>query len=90
MKIKHILFFVLTFTVCLYANDLSAQCAMCRANAESNLKEGGTIAKGLNTGILYLMTIPYLILGTLFFLFFKKPILEKFKAVKARFQSANG
>jgi hypothetical protein len=28
--------------------------------AESNMKEGGTMGKGLNTGILYLLAMPYL------------------------------
>lgn len=38
-----------------------AQCPMCKAAAESNLKNGGTAALGLNTGILYLFFTPYLI-----------------------------
>lgn len=37
-----------------------AQCAMCRATAESNLKDGSSsVGAGLNSGILYLMAIPY-------------------------------
>ena len=39
-----------------------AQCAMCKATAESDLDGGGSIANGLNTGILYLMSIPYVLL----------------------------
>ena len=38
-----------------------AQCPMCKAAAESNLKEGGKHALGLNSGILYLLVTPYLI-----------------------------
>lgn len=34
---------------------------MCKAAAESNLKEGGKHALGLNSGILYLLVTPYLI-----------------------------
>jgi hypothetical protein len=34
-----------------------AQCAMCRASAE-----GTEIAKGLNTGILYLLAFPFLVI----------------------------
>lgn len=38
------------------------QCAMCRANVESNMKSGeNSIGAGLNTGILFLMAIPYLL-----------------------------
>ena len=41
----------------------SAQCAMCKQNAESSLKEGDNNAKGLNAGILYLLVIPYMLVG---------------------------
>lgn len=44
-----------------------AQCAMCKATAESNASNGGTLADGLNEGILYLMAFPYLILGAIAF-----------------------
>lgn len=44
---------------------VTGQCAMCRAVVESgNVEE----AEGLNTGIMYLMVFPYLLVGTLFFL----------------------
>jgi len=88
MKFKQILFAIIFLLAVLYINDNVAQCALCKANAESNLKAGGTIAKGLNTGILYLMTIPYIILATLFFIFFKKQITEKFKSIKSKLLSA--
>ena len=39
---------------------LSAQCAMCKAVVEANLKEGGSAGAGLNDGILYLMAMPYI------------------------------
>jgi hypothetical protein len=41
-----------------------SQCAMCRAGAESNMKSNkNKVGAGLNTGILYLMSIPYIIGG---------------------------
>jgi len=40
-----------------------AQCAMCKAVLESNMENGGTAAAGINNGILYLMFIPYLLIG---------------------------
>lgn len=43
--------------------DALGQCAMCKAVAESDLEGGGTAANGLNTGILYLMGFPYLLLS---------------------------
>jgi hypothetical protein len=42
-----------------------AQCAMCRRVAETNYKQGNNAAmkrgKSLNNGILYLLSVPYLI-----------------------------
>ncbi len=38
-----------------------AQCAMCRAVLES--EEGQVQAEGINNGIVYLMAIPYLLVG---------------------------
>lgn len=51
---------------------LDAQCPMCRVAAESNLKNGGTEGKGLNTGILYMLSLPYLLICTIGFLWYKR------------------
>lgn len=40
-----------------------AQCAMCKAVAETGSQTGSTVATGLNVGILYLMVFPYLIMA---------------------------
>lgn len=62
MMKKFLLTFLLIAGFILVSEDISAQCAMCRAAVESNLKEGGdAVGGGLNSGILYLMAIPYLI-----------------------------
>lgn len=38
-----------------------AQCAMCRTQLENNVSNGNAgIAAGINTGILYLLVMPYL------------------------------
>lgn len=52
-------------------SDLAAQCPMCRMSAQSNLQEGGTEGAGLNKGILYMLTLPYLLVGTLGFIWWK-------------------
>lgn len=58
-------FFIL---ILLFNNVLKAQCAMCKAVVESgNLSE----AEGLNTGILYLMVFPYILVGTLLYFIIK-------------------
>ena len=49
------------FVSLLLLGEASAQCSMCRAVLES--EEGQTTAKGINNGILYLMAIPYLLVG---------------------------
>ncbi len=65
--------FLLTIIILsLLSIDGFSQCAMCRATVESNLSEGrGTIGTGLNFGILYLLSAPYLLVGAIIFLWFK-------------------
>ena len=55
-KVIIIILILLTFKT-----KLSAQCAMCKAVVEANLKEGGSAGAGLNEGILYLMAMPYIV-----------------------------
>lgn len=57
MKNKIILTAFFVFT-CI--ENIKAQCAMCKAAVEADLKEGGTKGAGLNEGILYLMAVPYI------------------------------
>ncbi|MBK6565540.1 MAG: hypothetical protein IPL63_03720 [Saprospiraceae bacterium] len=60
--------------VCFYfcfPADMFGQCPMCKMSAESNLKDGGTMGKGLNMGILFLLSLPYLIVGTLGYLWYR-------------------
>ena len=45
--------------------DVSAQCAMCKGAAEMNLKQGGGDPQGLNNGILYMLSLPYLLVGAI-------------------------
>lgn len=47
------------------------QCVMCKAVAEDSA-EDGSLGRGLNAGILYLMAVPYLILGFFAWFVFKK------------------
>jgi len=48
----------------------SAQCAMCRAVIESG--QDTSLAEGINNGIVYLMAIPYILVGVLFYFIFRK------------------
>ncbi|WP_299397803.1 hypothetical protein [uncultured Gelidibacter sp.] len=60
---------LLLFTVFTFLNT-NAQCAMCRAVLES--EDGLSTAKGVNDGIVYLMVIPYLLVGGLGFAIYMK------------------
>jgi len=62
MKISKILIFsVLIITIgALETGEVAAQCQACKSTVESNLADGGTTGIGLNTGILYLLSMPYL------------------------------
>lgn len=51
------------------------QCAMCRAVLES--EEGQSTAQGVNDGIMYLMAIPYLLVGGIAFMIYWKFFREK-------------
>ena len=48
----------------------NAQCAMCRAVLET--EEGQGIAKGINSGIIYLMVLPYILIGGVGYFVYKK------------------
>jgi len=63
-----------------------AQCAMCKTSVESDLENGGgSIATGLNSGILYLMAIPYLVIMTAGYFIFRKQIDAKLKMWRDKF-----
>ncbi|MFN8280973.1 MAG: hypothetical protein U0V49_11905 [Saprospiraceae bacterium] len=69
MRSVLLLFFLLIIVTALV--PIAAQCPMCKMSAESNMQNGGMAGRGLNTGILYLLALPYLIAGTMIFLFRK-------------------
>jgi hypothetical protein len=61
-----------------------AQCAMCKAAAETSIREGSTQAAGLNTGILYLILFPYAavaLLGYLAWRYWRRKKAEEALAV---------
>jgi hypothetical protein len=61
---RKIIFTLIVLLSCGTVSDSFAQCAMCRSQVESSIEgEGKVVGRGLNDGILYLMTIPYFILG---------------------------
>jgi len=75
---------VLVFGILLFlilVQDGFSQCAMCKAAAESNLEhDPKSIARGLNKGILFLMAIPYVIVG----LIFRNDIVQLIKNIRSK------
>jgi len=63
MKKVVIISLLLTLSFTLQTLNSFAQCAMCKAVVESNLKnDPNAVGAGLNSGILYLMAFPYIFL----------------------------
>ena len=63
-------FLIVIIILLLLPQVSDAQCAMCRAVLES---EGNVnTAEGINNGIVYLMAIPYILVGVLFYFVYKK------------------
>ena len=58
-RTKNILTLVLLVSLVFVGLEVAAQCPMCKAAAESNMREGGTSGNGLNRGILYLFFTPF-------------------------------
>jgi hypothetical protein len=72
---------IATLLLLLLSAGAYSQCAMCKAAAESDLQNNpNSVAQGLNTGILFLMFIPYLIVGIIF----RKDILVFFKNIGSK------
>jgi hypothetical protein len=52
--------------------EVVAQCAMCRSTLENNFSNGNPgIAAGINTGILYLLSMPYLAVAALGYFWYR-------------------
>lgn len=63
--------------------DVEAQCAMCRGSLESSVSQGNTnFAAGINKGILYLLAMPYLIMGTIAYLWYRSSKANQAKVQK--------
>lgn len=59
-----IVLIVLLFFLCFNAE---AQCAICKQSAASTLdNDPNSVAKGLNSGILYLLALPYILVAIVF------------------------
>lgn len=70
---KKVIFFLL-FSL-LFSINTNAQCAMCRAVLET--EEGGIKAEAVNDGIVYLMVIPYILVGIMGYAIYRMKTKKK-------------
>lgn len=80
---KHLFLFVVLLAILVFfETEASAQCAMCKATAESSLKEeSGQAGNGINKGILYIMFVPYSLLMLMIGIFFRKNVISFLKQI---------
>jgi len=69
---KTIVTFAIILICSILLNDLMAQCPMCRMSLESNLENGGTAGKTINMGILYMLIVPYILVFSIGYMWYKK------------------
>jgi len=67
----------LVFALNFVSTDIQAQCPMCKMSAEKNLDGGGTAGKGLNAGVLYMLMTPYILVGTIGYIWWRNKRKEE-------------
>lgn len=83
-SLKYLLF--ITILIFAFQVEMHSQCAMCKQAAESSMKTNpNSMARNLNTGILYLMAVPYLMIAFIF----RKQIFMLWKKLMSRRHRAN-
>lgn len=71
---------VFIFSLLIFRLEFFSQgCSTCRAQIINSSNEDFTIGNGLNSGILFLMIVPYIIL----FFLFRKQIFNIYKSIKS-------
>ena len=73
---KRTFIFAIILLIIILPEFAEAQCAMCKASVESSQGQKNSVAGGLNTGILYLMAVPYLLIAFIF----RKQIAQLWKS----------
>ncbi|MDX1686322.1 MAG: hypothetical protein R3275_13880 [Saprospiraceae bacterium] len=71
MKKVFLIAILIIILIAVGQSDLLGQCPMCKMSAESNLQSGGSAGKGLNAGILYMFCMPYLLVATLGYIWYR-------------------
>ncbi|MBC7694022.1 MAG: hypothetical protein H7141_01105 [Burkholderiales bacterium] len=77
---KRIFIFAIILLIIILPEFAEAQCAMCKASVESSQGQKNSVAGGLNTGILYLMAVPYLLIAFIF----RKQIVSLWRNIRGK------
>ena len=77
---KYYIIIIVLIIVAFIPNDLESQCAMCKKVVKSSQDGQNSIAKNLNTGILYLMALPYLMIAFIF----RKQLVSLYKTLRGK------
>jgi hypothetical protein len=77
---KYSLIIFVFLCLSLLSFDLDAQCAMCKEVVNSSQDNPNSIAKNINTGILYLMAVPYLMIAFIF----RKQIKSLYRTLRGK------
>ena len=64
-KLKTFLPIILVLLFMAIQISVSAQCAMCTGQVETATNAGSSVALGINKGVLYIFVMPYLIIATI-------------------------
>lgn len=64
-------FVLLLITYFLTHFSAFAQCAMCRASLENSMSNGDNLIRGINYGIIYLASAPYLAIVVVIYFWYK-------------------
>ena len=78
---------VLSLLLTLISVSSHAQCAMCKASVEKSESEVASFnqrATGLNTGILYLMAIPYILASIIGYYWYRNSTKERDRKIEVQ------
>lgn len=77
---KHTFILLILLALVLLPSVTEAQCAMCKASVESSQGQKNSVAAGLNSGILYLMAVPYVLIAFIF----RKQIVSLWRTLRGK------
>jgi hypothetical protein len=74
---KRVIILLLLMVFVFASQELQAQCAMCTAVADEAMKQGSSQGAGINKAVLYMFLMPYLIVATIGFIWWRKQVKAK-------------